>query len=472
MATKDTDATTAPVPKPAPGTDGPGIGLLDALPDGVVITDRAGTITATNERAAELFGYPAGELEGRPVEDLLPEALRQVHRAHRLRYTAAPRVRPMGIGLELWGRRADGAEFPLEISLSPWRSDDGPRFVAVVRDVSARYQAEAELRTVYDLLDRVSEAVYMLDGDSLEIVYANEGAGLLSAYDRRDLVGMTPLHLLPELDDAALHAWTAAAVAGGSAEPLVTLLRTRDGIDRTVECRLEAPAPARGRARRFVVMTRDVSVRLAAEEELRAMQRTAALSDDRERIARDLHDTAIQELFATGLGLQGVAMQAPPALQSRLGDAVEHIDAVIRQIRAAIFSMSMTHSGDGVAGTITELVTESQRSLGFRPGLQLNGPVDTVISGEVADDLLATVREALSNVARHAGASRVQVVVEATNTGVELTVTDNGRGLQPRPDQGPGRGLRNLVARAERHGGQCTLVSGDGGTTLNWSVPF
>ncbi|MCC6436293.1 MAG: PAS domain S-box protein, partial [Acidimicrobiales bacterium] len=342
MASNERDLSTA-APAEIAGEERSGHGLLDALPDGVVITDRTGVITSVNERAAELFGYRVDQLVGQPVELLLPETHRQVHRAHRLRYVAAPRVRPMGNGLELWGLRADGAEFPLEISLSPWRSDEGERYVAVVRDVSARHQAEVELRTVYGLLDRVSEAVYVLDADSLEIVYANEGAVQLSGYQRSELHGMTPLHLLPELDHAAMRTWTTTVQASDPsvAGPLVTTLRTRAGADRPVECRIEAPTPARGSADRYVLMARDISARLAEEEELRRVQRVAALADDRERIARDLHDTAIQELFATGLGLQGAAMQAPIELRDRLDAAVEHIDAVIRQIRAAIFSMSM-----------------------------------------------------------------------------------------------------------------------------------
>lgn len=444
-----------------------GIGLLDALPDGLVITDRSGTITSVNERAAALFGSDVASLVGRPIEDLLPEAQRQVHRAHRLRYAAAPRVRPMGTGLQLWGLRADGAEFPLEISLSPWRSEAGERFVAVVRDVSARHQAEAELRTVHDLLDRVSEAVHVLDAETLEIVYANEGAVQLSGYDRRDLVGMTPLHLLPECDEEALRRW----VSAGSGAPLLTSLRTRQGIDRPVECRLDAPPPARGRPPRLVLMARDISARLAEEEERRAAQRLAALADDRERIARDLHDTAIQELFATGLGLQGAAMHAPPELRDRLLAGVEHLDAVIRQIRAAIFSMSQRREGDSLTAALTALVAEGQRSLGFRPVLQLDGPLDTLASVEVAEDLLASVREALSNVARHARATRVQVTVAASVQTITVTVLDDGQGPPPGGAAGGGRGLRNLAARAERHGGSATLAGGPGATSLTWSVP-
>lgn len=347
MAGNERDRSTTPQPVANEEAGWPG--LLDALPDGVVITDRSGTITCANERAAELFGYRVDQLLGRPVELLLPERDREVHRSHRLRYTASPTVRPMGSGLDLWGLRADGAEFPLEISLSPWPIAAGERYVAVVRDVSAR---------------------------------------------------------------------------------------------------------------------------LAEEEELRRVQRIATLADDRERIARDLHDTAIQELFATGLGLQGAAMQAPPELRERLSTAVDHLDAVIRQIRAAIFAMSSHRAEDSATVAVRDLVAQSQRSLGFRPVLRIDGPFDTVTDGELAADLLATLREALSNIARHARASRAGVTIEASAKGVVLTVADDGQGLERSGDGTPGQGLRNLLARAEQHGGSCTITSAGDGTALVWHVPL
>ncbi|MCC6434011.1 MAG: ATPase, partial [Acidimicrobiales bacterium] len=129
-------------------------------------------------------------------------------------------------------------------------------------------------------------------------------------------------------------------------------------------------------------------------------------------------------------------------------------------------------SEDSVTAAVTELVAESQRSLGFRPVLRIDGPLDTVTGAEITDDLLATVREALSNIARHASATQARVTIEASASGIGLTVADDGRGVTRRTDATPGRGLRNLAARAERHGGGCTLDSSSAGTTLSWHVPL
>ena len=110
--------------------------LLDATPDATVIVSGTGEIVFVNDHAGELFGFELEDLLGRVVDDLLPEALRAVHRAHRTRFRVEPTVRAMGAGLELWARRSDGSEFPVEISLSPLRLDDDVFAVAAVRDVT------------------------------------------------------------------------------------------------------------------------------------------------------------------------------------------------------------------------------------------------------------------------------------------------------------------------------------------------
>lgn len=205
--------------------------------------------------------------------------------------------------------------------------------------------------------------------------------------------------------------------------------------------------------------------------------RDLALVEDRERIARDLHDTVIQRLFAIGLSLEGAARlvhsDADQAV-SRITAAVDDLDLTVKHIRAAIFGLEMTHAvtGDGLRSRLLELVQESSRSLGFEPRVLFDGPIDTMVSDKVANDLVATLREALSNTARHAEATRVDVSVVAAEGDLVLTVTDDGVG-PPADTTAVGNGLRNMAARAAASGGRAELRPGEaGGAVLTWRVPL
>jgi signal transduction histidine kinase len=202
-----------------------------------------------------------------------------------------------------------------------------------------------------------------------------------------------------------------------------------------------------------------------------------ALVEDRARIARDLHDTVIQRLFATGLSLQGTARlvetDAPGAL-ARIEAAVDDLDLTVKHIRSAIFGLEASRvSSDGLRQRVLALCREMEGPLGFAPVCLFDGPVDSAVGDDVAADLLATLREALSNVARHAEATRTDVDVLVSER-VVLRVVDDGIG-PPAPD-GPreqrGHGLENMAARAARHGGGFAVAAAaPAGTVLEWHVP-
>lgn len=205
---------------------------------------------------------------------------------------------------------------------------------------------------------------------------------------------------------------------------------------------------------------------------LHATLEELALSADRERIARELHDTVIQRLFSTGLSLQSL-LHVPDEsqVQSRIEEAVTELDETIRQIRTTIFALEPPPPArKGVRAQILAVCTESERTLGFDPEVRFSGPIDNAIDGVLAGELVAVLREALSNVARHGRAKRVQVIVSA-HEGLELRVADDGVGFESRPG-GTGHGLANMARRAELRGGTFDVSRGDeGGTNVTWRVP-
>ncbi len=194
-----------------------------------------------------------------------------------------------------------------------------------------------------------------------------------------------------------------------------------------------------------------------------------AMLEDRDRIGRDLHDLVIQRLFAVGLGLQGTARFSDrPEIAERLDQAVDDIDATIKDIRRTIFALGAPEASADVQGEVTRLVERAASTLKFRPELTFEGPVRTLIDSDLVPDLLAVLGEALSNATRHASASAGAVRLAAGDE-IVLTVTDNGRGI------GAGvieSGLANIRRRAEQRGGNFTVdTAADKGTTLRWAVP-
>jgi signal transduction histidine kinase len=197
-----------------------------------------------------------------------------------------------------------------------------------------------------------------------------------------------------------------------------------------------------------------------------------AVFEDRDRIAKDLHDLVIQRLYATGMSLQGATSQIKsPELADRISRSVDALDDTIREIRSAIFALQ-THqeaSPGAVRIRILSVAQEMAAALGFAPSLQLDGALDTAIPEDVAEHLLTALRESLSNAARHARATSVSVIV-AVSDEVMLTVRDNGVGIAP---GGRRSGLRNLEQRAAALGGSLAAGQADGGgTELIWRVPL
>jgi len=198
--------------------------------------------------------------------------------------------------------------------------------------------------------------------------------------------------------------------------------------------------------------------------------RLSSVLDDRDRIARDLHDRVIQRVFAVGLSLQEASRSADPELMvARVNTAVDNLDITITEIRTAIYELDGGAKEGGLRHGVLELVSELTPLLGARPEVTFAGPVEH-IPRRTADNLLAAAREALTNAAKHARASRFLVTVSA-NDHVTLEVVDNGVGL-PSVATGEGLGLANLRSRAERMGGECVVAPGDfGGTRVTWRVP-
>lgn len=252
----------------------------------------------------------------------------------------------------------------------------------------------------------------------------------------------------------------AGAVAGGPvARGSATVLGRPDGVAPFGALDLEMATAFAGQAALTLELTR-----------LQRDRERLAVFEDRDRIARDLHDVVIQRLFATGLSLQGLARSVPPPAAARVADAVAELDQTISELRHTIFSLaSPTPDGAHLRAEIDRIVGQAEHSLGLRPSVRVEGPVDRV-PVVVHPHLLAALREALSNIARHSRATRVRVLVRAGDDSVLVEVHDDGVGPAGATVTS---GLANLRRRALDLGGHMDFGPGVGGvgTRVRWQVP-
>ncbi|MBK6014924.1 GAF domain-containing sensor histidine kinase [Streptomyces sp. MBT53] len=242
---------------------------------------------------------------------------------------------------------------------------------------------------------------------------------------------------------------------------------------------------ARGE-RPFTEAERTLAIQFASQAALALMMAEAqrdrerlAVYEDRDRIARDLHDLVVQRLFATGMMLESARRDSlVPEVRQGVGNAVDELDITIQEIRTAIFALQQgpTEAPSGLRTRVLREINTAAVPLGFTPAHRFVGAVDTVVGDLTGKNLIAALREALSNAFRHAAATRIEVVVDATaplpdgRPGVRLTVADDGVGI---PEGGRRSGLRNLKRRAESLGGDSWYGPGDGGrgTTVVWQAP-
>jgi signal transduction histidine kinase len=212
-----------------------------------------------------------------------------------------------------------------------------------------------------------------------------------------------------------------------------------------------------------------VALDMAAQQRL---ARQLDVYEDRDRIAEDLHDHVIQRVFAAGLSLQSVLPRVLDAqAQQRIRGVIGQLDETVRDIRTTIFDLQTSDASQATGSLrrrILDIVTETTGD-DVQPTVRISGAVDSLVTGELAGDVEAVAREAVSNAARHSGAGHVTVTLDVTDE-VVLEVVDDGRGIDPRAARS---GLRNLEQRGQRHGGGAIVERlPDGGTRLRWWAPL
>ncbi|MGR2752091.1 GAF domain-containing protein [Agromyces arachidis] len=303
-----------------------------------------------------------------------------------------------------------------------------------------------------------------VDADAIEGATLPAGSTLAAATLEGGETRATPGGRFGEAGDAlALHD------DGYSGPVLFVALRRSAGQNAVVAAARKPGWPHFTPAEMRIAEDLTARVSLAHElAEAREARQRSMLLEDRARIARDLHDQVVQQLYGAGLDLQAVASLSPAPAAERIETAVGMLDEVIARLRTIVFALTPRPGAPTLRHRVIDLAGAASRHLPQPVSVSFTGPVDVVAEGTLADELTATVRELLSNAVKHSGAHSVRVTVVAADDVLVAEVVDDGRGIGT-PDRRSG--LDNLRTRAERLGGAFDLDTGPEGTRARWSVP-
>jgi PAS domain S-box-containing protein len=468
--------------------------ILESMPDAIVITDQDGRIVHANTQIESLFGYSPNEVLGQPVEILLPERSRRQHMKNRDVYASQRNRRIMGLGLDLFGRRKDKSEFPVDVMLSPINNNTSWDVMVSIRDNTKQRQAqealrtnEEKLRTLFEILPvgisflnkegRISE----MNSALTEILGLSKSELLRGAFKGRRYIRADGTPMEPS-EFASRRAVTEQK----------TIYNVETGIIREngeVTWTSVNAAPVQVADVEAAVVTIDITQRKQAEEALhRHRERLRILSrrlvevqeEERRAIARELHDRVGQNLAALTLNLNilrnQLSVDALEKIGSRLNDSVNLVNDILTITRSVMADLRPNVLDDyGLDAAINEYADRFTQRFGVPVSTNTPQKPTPRLDPGVEMTLLRIAQEALTNIARHAQASQASMSLEMKNDSVFMTIEDNGTGIMSwqKVNQLGSHGLRIMRERAEAFGGELKVNSTyKNGTRIEVKIPL
>jgi PAS domain S-box-containing protein len=467
--------------------------ILESMPDAIVITDRDGRIVHANTQVETLFGYTPNEVLGKPVEILLPKRLHARHLANRDGYTNHRVRRIMGLGMDLFGLRKDGSEFPVDVMLSPINNSTSWDVMVAIRDNTKQREAQEALRTNEEKLRTLFEIVPIgisflgKDGRILDmnpaltnILGMSKEALLKGTFKSRRYIRSDGTTMSPK-EYASVRAITEQK----------TVYNVETGIVREngeIKWTSVNAAPVRVADVEVVVATVDITERKQAEEAIDRHRESLKLlsrrlvevqEDERRALARELHDRVGQNLAALTLNLNILRSQLTPEILEKIGtrlnDSVNLVKDVLAITRSVMADLRPNVLDDyGLDAALSEYADRFSQRFGIRVVNNMPSTPTPRMDPGIEMTLLRIAQEALTNIARHAQASQASMTLELEDNAAHMVIEDNGIGILSwqKVNQPGSHGMRIMRERAEALGGSMKVHSAyKNGTKIEVQIP-
>lgn len=454
--------------------------FINSIPGGFLMIDEKGTIITANSVCCKMFGYAIDSLQGKNLSILLPDTFRKKHSFHIQGFFNKPHARPMGSGLELYGKKKNGKLFPIEVSLGAYKTDLGMFGMAFIGDITQRVEAEKQLtveRNFVDTLLQTVSALIIVQDTKGKIVRFNHVCEEVTGYTFNEVQGKTPwgVPLMPKDQTSASREVFDTLMSTGKSLENEIFWMSRTGEKRLIHWSNTLLKNDKGKIEYIIKTGIDITESKNMERELLNAV-VEGQENERKRISRELHDGLAPLLSSVKNNLEVVAPVVEELAEkhrSYFNDSVKQLNNAMDEVRTISKDlMPRTLEDFGLVTALKEMCDRVERTNKLKVNFFKAG-ITMRLASEREIVLYRVTQELVNNALKHSGATNINVQLIKHKKSIVLSVEDNGRGFNPLQSLNKGLGMKNIESRVKSLGGYANFDSkSNKGTSVTVEIPL